>query len=265
MILDILIFKFVDSRMSSSSSSLVPRTKKKMLLDEVREELRELKVDGASTIFDPRRLLALRIVWLALILCSASMCSYLIVQSVGEYLHYEVTTRTRLITEIAAIFPTIYVCNQNPFTTPYADALFAAAGINNSLSNLAALEDHMLRTSGAYLSDAQKANMSDMRDFLISCKFSSIDCSVDDFDFVYVPNFGNCYRFNGGRLPNSTNELRSVFLAGSFSSLTLQLYAGLTDAQNYAGASVFKAFNVLVLNQTTYPFWYDSPFKFDSK
>ena len=78
-----------------------------------------------------------------------------------------------------------------------------------------------------------------------------------DFQFIFHPGFGNCYRFNGGYNASGTPiSYQQTFFPGYLTGITFELYAGLTDAQNYAGASIFKAFNVLVLNQTTYPYWY---------
>ena len=161
-------------------------TGKEAQIREMKEQLRELKMDGAMNIFGEHRRLQVRIIWLVLILCSGSTCSFLIVKSIGEFFLYDVTTKTRLLTEQYSTNPAIIICNLNPFTTPYADALFVKAGLDNKLDNLPDLEYYMKQTTGAYLSDAQKANMSSLDDILIKCTVAGVTC--DSRYFYYFKN-----------------------------------------------------------------------------
>ena len=191
----------------------------------VKDELKHVKIDGFSNIFRSRHI-NLKCIWVLVLILSAICCLVLIVKSVQEYLHYEVTTRTRLLAEQESVFPTITICNFNPYTTPYADALFSSANITNDVNNIWLLDKYWRETTGHYLNDAQKEKMSDLNDILISCQFGFMWCNVADFEFMYHPLHHNCYRFN-------SDAAKRVLLSGEMSALKIDLYTGLTDSQNY--------------------------------
>ena len=196
----------------------------------VKDELKHMKIDGFFAIFSSTTSNISKCIWVLVLILSAICCLILIVKSIQEYLHYEVTTRTRLLTEQHSVFPTMTICNQNPFTTPYADALFSTANITNDVNQIALLDHYWRETTGSYLSDAQKEKMSDLNDMLISCQFGFLACNASDFEFIYHPNHLNCYRFNSGY---GSSPIKSVLFSGEASALTIDLYTGLTDSQNY--------------------------------
>ena len=74
-------------------------------------------------------------------------------------MRFEVSTKIRVLTAQEAVFPTITICNYNPFTTQYADEIFSAANITNNPMNIWLLDEHTKKTTGAYLSQAQKERM----------------------------------------------------------------------------------------------------------
>ena len=95
-----------------------------------RGELARLKVDTLDLIFTTERdtSLAVRLFWLVVLCMSACVCICLITKSVQEYTNYEVSTTIRVINEQKTDFPAITFCNENPFSTVYADKLFASTG-----------------------------------------------------------------------------------------------------------------------------------------
>ena len=211
---------------------------------DVKEELRQMKIDGFSAIFSSTTSNISKCMWIVVLVLSASSCLMLIVKSVQEYLHYEVTTRTRLLAEQESVFPTITICNQNPYTTPYADALFSSANITNDVNNIWMLDKYLRKTTGSYLSDAQKEKMSDLNDMLVSCQFGFLACNVSDFEFIYHPYHHNCYRFSSG---SGSSSLKRVQVAGESNGLILDLYTGLTDTQNYPNNTLIKGTYKVVL------------------
>ena len=218
--------------------------KKRKVLDQLKREARGLKLDAIATILSDTDHKAFRLFWFSMLLISASACVVLVVKSIEEFARYEVTTKMRLLTDQEAVFPVITICSFNPFTTPYADALFAEAGVVNSLSNMWLLDTYMQNKTGERLSDAQRKRMSDLNDLLVSCSFSFQTCSVDDFQRIFHPLFGNCYRFNSGlNESNATDQampLTKIMLGGSIYSFSLDLYAGLTESQLIANMSFPK-------------------------
>ena len=213
---------------------------------ELCDELRNMHVDGFSHIFSDSNVLCMKLVWICVVLASATSCLYLIVKTIEDYTRYEVTTQIRVLTAQEATFPTITICNYNPFTTPYADELFAAANITNDASNIWLLDEHMRETTGAYLSTAQKERMSSLDDMLVGCKFAYASCSSSQFQFIYHPLYMNCYRFNSGfNASQQSSGLTNVVSAGIMNSLTIDLYAGLSDSQNYADNLLFKVSSII--------------------
>ena len=211
------------------------------LNNEVREELRNMHVDGFSNIFSDSNVTGMKIVWICVLIASSASCVFLIVKTVEEYMRFEVTTKIRVLTGQEAVFPTITICNLNPFTTPYADELFSAANITNDPNNIWLLDEYMKQTTGSYLSNAQKERMSSLDDMLVGCKFSFDSCSSSQFQFVYHPLYMNCYRFNSGfNASQQSTELNKIVSAGIVNSLTIDLYSGLSDSQNYADNMLFK-------------------------
>ena len=211
------------------------------LKNEVRKELRNMHVDGFSNIFSESNVFCMKLVWICVLIASSSVCIFLIFETIHEFMRFEVTTKIRVLSAQEAVFPTITICNLNPFTTPYADELFSAANITNDPNNIWLLDEYMKQTTGSYLSNAQKERMSSLDDMLVGCKFSFDSCSSSQFQFIYHPLYLNCYRFNSGfNASQQPATLASVVGSGNINSLTIDLYAGLTDSQNYADNLLFK-------------------------
>ena len=206
-----------------------------------KEELRHMKIDGFSAIFSSTTSNISKCIWIFVLILSAISCLVLIVKSIQEYLRYEVSTRTRLLTEQQSVFPTITICNLNPYTTPYADALFSSANITNDVNNIWLLDKYWREMTGNYLNDAQKEKMSDLNDMLISCQFGFLTCNVSDFEFIYHPYHYNCYRFNSGA---GSFPIKKVLFSGEASALTIDLYTGLTDSQNYPNNTLSRGMTI---------------------
>ncbi len=54
------------------------------------------------------------------ILVSSGGCGYLVYQSISNYLNYEVVTQIQKFNSIPSPFPTITICNINPFANTYS-------------------------------------------------------------------------------------------------------------------------------------------------
>ena len=222
---------------------------------EMRDELREMHIDGFSNIFSLVNGIWLKITWCAILLVSASTCLFLIVKSVNDYTSYAVITKVRMENEYEVTFPAITLCNKNPFTTDYAGALFAKASLPNIADNVKNLNIYLRNTTGSYLNDDQAAQMSDLNDYLVACSFNSQVCNASHFSFLYHPNFFNCYRFNSGLdSQNRPVAPQKLLTTGYMSALTLDLYAGLSDSQNYN--TLTRGISVFVHNQTSDPLLY---------
>ena len=99
-------------------------------------------------------------------------------------------------------FPKITFCNQNPLSSDYFLDLYKKANVSLDefhYSILLNLEDYMKKTSGRYLTLAEKQNMTDLEGLVISCMFRNKPCNLkEDFIFIFDSFFINCIRFNSG-------------------------------------------------------------------
>ena len=99
--------------------------------------------------------------------------------------------------------------------------------------------------------------MSNLYDILVTCIFNFVPCNSSQFEFIYHPLYHNCYRFNSGfDAQHRATPLITVLTSGLVSGLTLDLYAGLTDSQNYENNTVARGFRVFVQNSSEYPYSY---------
>ena len=104
-----------------------------------------------------------------------------------------------------------------------------------------ALTTYWKRVHGSYLNDTQLEQMSSLDDMLVGCSFCYNTCTSSQFQFIYHPLYLNCYRFNSGfNASQQPTELSTVINGGIVNSLTIDLYAGLSDSQNYADNLLFK-------------------------
>ena len=84
-------------------------TKTNKEMEEISEDLSNMHVDGFSHIFSKNSdKLVVKLVWLVLVISSAAACTFLVIKSVNEYLHYEVTTTSRVLTEHQSNIPGNY-------------------------------------------------------------------------------------------------------------------------------------------------------------
>ena len=222
-------------------------------LEELKEELKLLKVDGIPNIVRSKNRL-LQLIWLILLFVFVSICIMLIIDSVNAYLRFDVTTKSRLLRETRATFPTITICQVNPFSTDYATQLMKQA----NTTSMYALELYTKNTTGAYLTDASKQQLSNFTRMLIKCSFASQTCTSSDFQWVWHPSKYNCYRFNTG-LNTTTGEeiaLKKVNIAGqNYVQLSLQLYSGLPNYwSQLVGVNGLRGFYVYIHNASEYPF-----------
>ena len=211
---------------------------------DAKEELKYLKIDGLPNIVRSKHRV-LEILWLSIFISASCACTLLIAFTFIDYFNFEVSTSIRYLHETQSVFPTVTLCNLNPFTTDYAVDLFAQVNIRNfadlaglpdyvqAYSKMSALQVRMWNKTGSYLTSEQIRPMSDLNDMLISCTFQSFPCNASDFQYVYHPTLQHCYRFNSGfDAQNKPVPLKRVSLEGFTSELALELYAGVPNAMS---------------------------------
>jgi hypothetical protein len=61
-----------------------------------------------------------KLFWIVCFLASTAFCAWLIAMSTINFFHYETVTKTETVLEIPTNFPTISICNLNPYLTNYS-------------------------------------------------------------------------------------------------------------------------------------------------
>lgn len=90
----------------------------------VSEKFLLLTTHGLPNIFRAKKTIGL-LFWIFCFILSVGLCCAFVVQSVLQYLSFEVTTKSRIIPVLNLEFPTIKICNLNPFSTEYGIEYFA--------------------------------------------------------------------------------------------------------------------------------------------
>ena len=180
----------------------------------IREVLSVSTMHGLSNVVNSSSVI-LKIMWLAFLITSIGFFTKFSLNSVGNFLAYEVTTKIRRVYESPTTFPTISICNKNKFTTDFGietikkiiesfkspDLFDQDILTNMSLENRYRESDNtIVRVENVVteysIEDKKKLGHS-IDDFLIECKFDDIFCNIsEDFYWYFDANFGNCYKYN---------------------------------------------------------------------
>jgi hypothetical protein len=184
------------------------------------------------------------IVWIFIFFGSIGYSSYLIAQTLIQYLSYETTVSILNINELPAKFPAVTICNINPINEEYAENFtnsriesykcFNTEWIKSqNYSNLqqclksndtAAAFDTIIdkiKRSISYLNEKEQYYYGyDLdKDMLVSCKYNSESCSDNDFIKYWTNDNGNCYTFNSGK----KSEILKTGYTGAKYGLKLEL------------------------------------------
>ena len=201
-------------------------------------ELQWLKIDGLPNIIRSKYTW-LSIIWTIVLVTLGSICVWLISQTFVQYMTRSVSTTIRTIRDAQPPFPTITICNSNPFNTDYAAKMLAN-------ENITYLKGDPLSNYFAFLQlNLTKDDMRKMSSLeLISCAFENEACSLTDFEYIFHPYLLSCYRFNA-------DGSKHASLSGIMNSLSVQLYVGLP---NYISSMVIQnSAIVFIQNSTDYP------------
>jgi len=222
---------------SSSSNSII----------EIKETSKEImlssSINGIPNLIRTRRF-GIKLLWTMCLLASVSICFYMVVQSILDYLSYEVATKIRKINQFPSPFPAITICNSNSFLTNYSLNLVDELNLKFSDENILENDTIFYVSSNPYYRNniynnlefvrylAQSYAISDrtiddekkrlglsIDDILISCHFAGTDCSYEDFEWEYNFDYGNCFTFRSDLTLN-----RSITRTGKYDGLTLELF-----------------------------------------
>lgn len=181
----------------------------------------------------------IKILWSTFLLLLTCICAYLVLENIRTYLEYGVTTKVLFTKKHEIDFPTISICNSNPFATPFsvdfvADYIGNLTGIplknqtkfdyaNKILMKEPYLKPIILLQAESLDTNVKQKFGFSLKDLIIKCKYIHQDCIDWGFYWNWDFSLGNCYSFN-----HATNEIKPLIVKnpGISSALVLELFTG---------------------------------------
>ena len=213
----------------------------------IKDELIELISD--STIHALPRIVKskssiVKMIMLVCFLASACYCAYLITTTVFNYLNYDVITSIETFPEMPAAFPAITICSLNQFQNNNTFELIKDLSIKFD-GLLPSIKSYFILNQLLTFNDTFKQSFSySLNETLLRCLFSGRLCYSSDFEWMFHPLYGNCFRYNtGGNYKDNT-----INTVGSTNGLHLELFIGNPD--NIFDFISKTGYHVLIDNQT---------------
>jgi len=136
--------------------------------------------------------------------------SGLVIKSLLEYFEYQVITQIKIVHEIPTEFPSVTICDANPFTTKEAEHLIRNVTLNeygSDIENYSYTQfdrnssniTELMRMHFIRLSEDQKQALGLKKSQIWRCIYDKKTCNTT-VDLLWLFNFrwGNCYQFNSG-------------------------------------------------------------------
>jgi len=199
--------------------------------------------------------------WIICFLVSLSFSAYSVIQSITNYLKFDVVSLTRSINEPYSELPAILLCNKKSIKIDYFNQIemeeiesFANFSQNLSISDVHKKLEFTKKKFFSKFTD-KKRFMILLDKFLISCRYGSWYCSVNDFEPFFHFSHGGCYMFNSNALKKYNNksdiETIKIYRPGFQNSLQIELFVGEPNDQlGIMSSSV--GFDILFLNSTDF-------------
>jgi hypothetical protein len=200
----------------------------------------------------------LKTIWMISILVSTSLCGYSIMNSIDDYLSFEVMTKIREINEVKSIFPTISICNRNMFTSKYAFEYLKNYSESKNLKETLIEPEFDILRSNSFLRNAmsnflyfeknienRKRLSHSLKEILISCTFNQRKCDDSNFEWFHHYQYGNCYKF----IPSSIHG-NEVIIPGKLNGLTIEMYIGVYNELDAIRET--KGISLIVSNKSDY-------------
>ena len=161
------------------------------------------KFDCYSKIFQTKNICA-QLFWTAIFLIFTASTAYFVAANVLSFLEFEVITKIRIINEKPTIFPTVTICDANPFTalytqqlmnkiilTEYGTDIYNLSNYDASMNFTDIFELAKMYTSSNLFSSTKKKLLGTFHTLGIkNCVFNELECSPSDFIWFFKYEYG---------------------------------------------------------------------------
>ena len=153
-----------------------------------------------------------QVIWVLILIASTCATYWLITNSILDYLQYEVVSQTNVFYEVPTKFPAITICDNDPFSSKFAESLYenvskanihVAKSINSVNSNLNFLVK--MQAANPSFGDMNRKLLGFESKSIVSCKYNQQKCA-ESLRWFYSFDYGNCWQFNSG-IDSSNNKI----------------------------------------------------------
>jgi Amiloride-sensitive sodium channel len=213
---------------------------------------------------------SIKIIWSIAFLASFIYSLISIVNTVNEFLDFNVVVNMELIQDYDLEFPAVTICNNNPFDFTDNEAVEKIEtflkNVTNTNENYFIFKNQTITNSscdGSLREFLQRSFINygfSLEKMLIKCFYDAKKCSRDDFFLTKSGLFGKCYTFNNGKYYNGSKApTRKVKRNGMLNGLKLEFFLG---AREYLPCWVNEnAALVVIHNKTTNPLFVEEGIK----
>ena len=192
----------------------------------------------------------IKILWLICSVLSTGLCCYMVTQNIMNYFKYDVVTKTRLVHQFSATFPTVTICNMNFFTSNYSVEFSENLDSNEINPFISAYEYYY-----QIYSEIDDKKYGDSLEKLIADSFFEfIRYNISKFRYWLHPIHGNCYQFNSGYDSNGNElDLQKVTTLDSDRVGGLRLILNLSVPESLKFLNPNKGAYIFIHNKTDPP------------
>jgi hypothetical protein len=186
---------------------------------------KEAPFDCYPKIFQQHKHKSLSIVWLVIFIFFASMTFFILYRSISEYFDRETVTKIEIKHERPLMFPTVTICDADPFTTKKSQEFFhktAQEEYGVDLENISFQESfsktahttEIIKMRVASLTRNEKQKLGFGINQIYDLQFDGVPSEPKShLSWFYSFDYGNCYQFNSGRDYNDTQiEMRETII-----------------------------------------------------
>jgi hypothetical protein len=253
--------------------------KNKLILAQLTECAQNSTSHGLPNIARARNNLV-RFIWVVCFLAMSGLCSWLILESVCEYLEYKANSKIKIVTEIPMDMPVIDICNLNAFSTQNGSDFLLQRTKHHFTANISNYHELIQRNftyndmrtfiqtikseiaNPKFPEEKKKAIGLRLDEMIISCQFNLENCRLDEeFIWYYSRSFGNCFKYNTGYFIKKDGskvsiDLKKSLVSGNKNGFQIELFVGLPQENSSKILNVEQkedGVRLIIYNQSLLP------------